>query len=535
MKRKILLCLGLMLALVCLLAVAVSATTVYKDENGTELFKCEIADGYHIDSYEILNGGFAKADGEGNALTWYLDSTATENGVTVKYVKSVKTADAYANGAYTNGVDVNLVVSASFDAGTSTVPEYGKFSGTYNKELLFIYVPDAVKSVPMRFCQNVPVVVCEFGENSQFETMGDLAFWGAKSLRSLFIPKNFKKFPNSKDGEFKYCNRLEELTFHKESTLETMPSWAFASTKIKKIIVPDSVTYLNSRAFQGMVYLEYVDMGKNVTHMYKNANNHSMFYGCGSLKTVIFPPKLTAECMIDNYGGGFDYFCSVTPTFVITGSLDEFLEIQKIIGAASNSGAIKNATVENGKIVVADYCETYYGGHIMLGEERISVKSYFEPIEIVDTCKNCGKADVKEALGAIFTYYGYSYTEFAINGEYSMSQFYGVNSAAKKAYTDRTGDSFEFGLVVAAVDNPFESELLESGKVLVADESSFAHNYFNVKIRGITEAHTDSGIVFCAYVKDGGEIYYLDGGVTSKDVQCKSYNAIKTFEGATKE
>ena len=535
MKRKILLCLGLMLALVCLLAVAVSATTVYKDENGTELFRCEIADGYHIDSYEILNGGFAKVDGEGNALTWYLDSTATENGVTVKYVKSVKTADAYANGAYTNGVNINLVVSASFDAGTSTVPEYGKFSGTYNKELLFIYVPDAVKTVPMRFCQNVPVIVCEFGENSQFETMGELAFWGAKSLRSLFIPKNFKKFPNSRDGEFNGCSRLEELTFHKESTLETMPAWAFASTKIKKIIVPDSVTYLNSRAFQGMAHLEYVDMGKNVTHMYKNSNNHSMFYGCASLKTVIFPPKLTAECMIDNYGGGFDYFCSVTPTFVITGSLDEFLEIQKIIGAASNSWPINNATVENGKIDVADYCETYYGGHIMLGEERISVKSYFEPIEIVDSCKNCGKADVKEALGAIFTYYGYSYTEFAINGAYSMSQFFGVNDDAKAAYVEKTGKEFEFGLVAASINNPMDKENEGAGKAIVVPSSSFASDYFFVKITGITSEHMDSGLVFCAYVIDGGEVFYLDGGKTLKSVECKSYNAIKTFEGATKE
>ena len=35
-----------------------------------------------------------------------------------------------------------------------------------------------------------------------------------------------------------------------------------------------------------MAYLEYVDMGKNVTHMYKTENNHSIFYGCGNLETI---------------------------------------------------------------------------------------------------------------------------------------------------------------------------------------------------------------------------------------------------------
>lgn len=297
MKKVIFFCV-LLSALVCIFALGVSAATVYKDEGGTELFRCEIADGYHIESYEALNGGFAKVDSDGDALTWYLVSTENEGENTVKVVKSVKTKEVFENGAYTT-IKKSVVVSANYDADVDKLPAFGAYSSTYSKELLFIYIPDAVKTLPQRFCQNVPVIECVFGEDSQCESWETLTFWGAKSLRGIFIPKNFKKFPCSSDGEFTYCTRMETLTFHKESTLEEWPGWYFGATKIKEITVPDSITYLNSRAFQGMSYLEYVDIGKNVTHLYKTDHNNSMFHSCVSLKTVIIPGGLKAENMID--------------------------------------------------------------------------------------------------------------------------------------------------------------------------------------------------------------------------------------------
>jgi hypothetical protein len=59
MKRKLLIISFVMIAIMLALAISVSAKTIYKDENGTELFECEIADSYHIASYQIKNGGFA--------------------------------------------------------------------------------------------------------------------------------------------------------------------------------------------------------------------------------------------------------------------------------------------------------------------------------------------------------------------------------------------------------------------------------------------------------------------------------------------
>ena len=529
--KKTLLILSAVAMLVCMLAISAYATTYYKDENGTELFECEIADTYHIASYEIKNGGFAKVDGDGDALTWYLASTETVGSDIVKTVKAVKTRDVYANGSYT-GIEKNLVVSANFEHDTAVVPVYGAYSGSYNKELLFIYIPDAVTTLPYRFLQNVPVIKCEFSESSMCESWNNLVFWGAKSLRELFIPKYFKSFPKGGEGQMTFdgCSRLEKLTFHKESTLEEWPSWYFDETAIKEIRVPDSITAMNSRAFQGMTQLETVYLSPYLTHIYKTENNHSFFWDCHSLETVYIPKGLTADNLVDNYGGGFDYFCSNNnTTFVYTGTLEEFLKIQAKICQASNNWATNNATVENGRIVIADHCEVFYGGHKMADEKEMHFTSYFEPIKFAGVCTNggCGYSGIDESLtiGAIFDDCGYSVTEKPINGKLSMIQCYKRNQEAYDKYV-ALRDSFEFGVVVSIVAdplNPENSDLVESKQTYIAKQSFIAHDYFDVGVSGISENQTGVSLVFCAYVIDNGEYYYLDGGETVRVATAKSH------------
>lgn len=144
-------------------------------------------------------------------------------------------------------------------------------------------------------------------------------------------------------------------------------------------------------------------------------------------------------------------------------------------------------------------------------------------------CSRCG--DIKQgeiALGALFVDYGYSVTEAPINGTYSMSQFYGVNKNVIEQYREINGE-FEFGFVVAANSNPFES--LENGtlaadKVFVTGEKLFAYDYVSVSIGGITGETMDKAITFCLFVNDGGKISYVDGGETVDSVAMKSYNDI---------
>ena len=175
----------------------------------------------------------------------------------------------------------------------------------------------------------------------------------------------------------------------------------------------------------------------------------------------------------------------------------------------------------------------------MAGNVTMQFNSYFEPITFGDSCTRagCGKSvvDDSKTIGALFNYLGYSYTEKAINGYYSMSQFYGINNDNVARYEEAIGKGIELGIVVASVDNPVGSEFEGTSKVLLAPMNALIHNYFGVKVSGITEEHTASGVVFCAYVTEGEQVYYLDGGKTADSVTKKSFTDIKATNGAKAE
>ena len=168
-------------------------------------------------------------------------------------------------------------------------------------------------------------------------------------------------------------------------------------------------------------------------------------------------------------------------------------------------------------------------------------ENYMAQGKVLSTCINdgCEYSVVTQALDAIFVYYGYSCTEEAIGGGYSMSQFYGINKEAMGAYTAYTGKSFVYGLVASGVANPLEykdGELNVATKAFVKEGETFAHDFFGIKINGMTEENLDKAIVFCAYVVDGDDVYYLDNDVTVSEIGGISYdNVLASLNGGCKE
>ena len=86
MKKRLILTLLIMALVICAFAISVSASKIYKTESGETLFSYEHSNN-RVTSY---NGAFPKVDGEGNALIWYLISTATEGENTICTVGSFK-------------------------------------------------------------------------------------------------------------------------------------------------------------------------------------------------------------------------------------------------------------------------------------------------------------------------------------------------------------------------------------------------------------------------------------------------------------
>ena len=162
----------------------------------------------------------------------------------------------------------------------------------------------------------------------------------------------------------------------------------------------------------------------------------------------------------------------------------------------------------------------------------MTLTSYFAPINFDDVCtrSGCGESVVTSTIAPIFTYQGYSCTEVAINGKYSMSQFFKLDDNALAQYKEKTGTTFEYGLVASVSANPLAQEnedLIASGKTIIAPSSSFAHDLFGVGLNGITTEQQKATLLsFCAYVVDGGEVFYLDNGETVKTVSQKSFNDV---------
>jgi len=215
----------------------------------------------------------------------------------------------------------------------------------------------------------------------------------------------------------------------------------------------------------------------------------------------------------------------------------------------TTSAEIDNALCPVGKVLVTSckYCDYIaYSIDGVAAEKKehsydlvgaIVYNSYFE-LGFKTTKCECGaeKAAEEATEKALFVAYGYSYTEEAINGKYSVSQFFGINRDAIEAYNEATGSSLEYGFVVASVDNPLgenSSDLVSQGKAFVTDSRFFAHDYVSVSVNGFTDGENESvnnldrQIAFCIFVKDGERVAYLDNGDTVDRITLKSYNDIK--------
>ncbi len=143
-------------------------------------------------------------------------------------------------------------------------------------------------------------------------------------------------------------------------------------------------------------------------------------------------------------------------------------------------------------------------------------------------CARC-KEVCTEETEAMFECKGYSVSTFG--DTLSMTQGFLVNRDALKEYKKYAPD-FEFGLIIAGNKSEngaaFAPEL--SGDLCVP-QSHIVHNYFDIKITGITSDFTDKLVVFCAFVKNGEKVYYLDNYTTSEAVTGISYNAVLALVG----
>ena len=495
MKKKIFLMLAVMSMLICVFAVSVSAahdvTRKVTLDNGTEV---------------------ALYDENGYALTYYLNeanelvSSRTINVITVN-----GSGVATYNGINAMSVVVaNFQGQEVEDLVVKQVPSYyyGNYGGgyhSYNNTVEYIYLPDTLTTTATnQFRCTSKLKIVDVTRNSNWETMGQYCFYYATGLTEFYYPPKVKTTPgsgndgaNGKASTFSHCTSLKSLYFYDNSVVETfgdacftsctaletvvlpnsitaLPGSVFSScTSLKEITIPNSVKTIKNHAFAWCTSLEVIRMGASFEY-FNNTGDNSFTYTTGKVKEIYIPKTfyqtapdtslgyqvsyafhgLAADCKI--------FYCGTVKDFAK--AKENFLT-QK--SASSNNGAFLNATVityadylanpdnyANGRYIVCGYdtCEAFYGGHQMSESATMQFNGYMNDITFGSTCKNCTYTgiDSSKTIGAIFNYLGFSYTESALGGTYSMAQFFGVNKANLAKYEEAKGTTLTFGVIAMA-------------------------------------------------------------------------------------
>lgn len=362
-------------------------------------------------------------------------------------------------------------------------------------------------------------------------TLGNCAFKGS-GLTSVSFPTTLTTLGG---GEHFYNTKLTTVT-GLENTKLTSISYAMfrgiSQWTPDVIQLPDTVKSIAQYGF--------ADVGAKVFKIGAGVETIGVeaFVNCGKVEAYYLPDTVTSI-------GDRAFNNKTDNNFIIfvVGNNDSYLNTVKSITGAADIVTLEAYEADkdayaSGKHVVSgcNACVVFYdGAHAMAGKEAMQFTSYFDSICFTDNCtrRGCDEAVVVSTINPIFYYVGYSCTEVAINGKYAMSQFFRFDEAACDQYVEKTGATFEYGLVASISANPLTVEnesLIADGKTIVVPSSGFAHDLFGIGLSGISEAQKATGISFCAYVIDGGKVFYLDHGKTVDTIEQKSFDDVLALQ-----
>ncbi|MBR2444137.1 MAG: leucine-rich repeat protein [Clostridia bacterium] len=136
----------------------------------------------------------------------------------------------------------------------------------------------------------------------------------------------------------------------------------------------------------------------------------------------------------------------------------------------------------------------------------------------------------KPTCPPIFVSHGYSY---ALNGTASIMQGFSVKRDTLEYYSNTTGKSILYGLVVAIKDVVGTTDLIGADgkatheKVACVDFDTRSYDMFEMRLVGLNEVQLDLEIYLCAYYVVDGGVYYIDNGVSGREAPVAiTYNKV---------
>lgn len=441
MKKKLFLAIAMIAMLLCILAISVSASVIYKDTDGNTLFSyVDENNDYDFDSYE---GSFPKVDNEGNALTWYITATATVGDDTVHTVASLKTLGEAGNindsGAYSfaspvtnkNTVSVNFPDNAGIK--TWAFNSFGGYGSRAKNNILFVYCPNTLTAFSNDTFQETPIIVAELDFetpitqipykfahearnleiinipttvtviNGDSDKMGT-PFYNNYSLESICFSEA-SKLTELKNACFQNCRSLTSVDL--PDTVTTIGRYCFAScTSLEEVSLSNSLKTIANHAFAWCTSLEVIRMGDSFEY-FNNTGDNSFTYSAGKVKEIYIPKSFYASAPSTTYQVSYAFHgVSSDCKFFYCGTVAEFETAKANFltqkSATSNNGRFTSAAV----ITYAEYLaapESYTtGNYVICGYN--SCNAFYNGIHTEKTednnpcwlteCAKCGVKDV---------------------------------------------------------------------------------------------------------------------------------------------
>ena len=490
------------------------------------------------------------------------DTDEFQSGDNITYIDGIDLGAYYNDANRGNSIEtlydntnVARIVLKNSDGTYTTYPTYyfirmqGDWQGAY-QFVTCIRVND-MASVTGETYTDESIIRIEYPELNPNHTFGKLStnvegVKSCKNLKYVYISSQFKTI----NASFDQLGNLEVIEFAPNAQIVWVRQFSFRrTTSLKKIIFPNTLEHLDKEALQSCTGLTELSLGANFA---KFDNSISL-----STLNTTNQVKIYVPATLDGATYGASYFPKKS-IVMFTGDEETALAFGFSAAMSYDEYLAAGSVAEDGTIIYGYYvCDAFYNGEHEEGEVLNSCQygcpvcgksellenpqhqlskvtafgenGYFGTMYVVESCLVCKTVTVDERVEALFVNYGYSATESAIGGKLSMTQFYGINKANLDEYVNVTGNNFEYGLVVSSVADPLNEEnsgLIELGKTYITSQDKFAHDYFAVTVVGFTDATVNTGITFCAYVKDGDKIFYLDNGETVERVSMKTYNYI---------
>ena len=395
-------------------------------------------------------------------------------------------------------------------------------SGAGNSYIEYLYIPKTVTSLGAQLVRN------------------------CTKLKEVKIDASVTKL---NAGDFWGCSVLETLDLSGMTKLTTLDQITSSTPKLKDVMLPNSLTTINGKAFQSCGSITSIvlpsgltTIGSNCFQSTKiqtlvlpatlNSVGGAAFHSVSTIQTLVF-----ANTSFDGWSTNVT-FNGVNPTTIFFAGNDpstltthytqwESYKTMTYADYLADPSAVTAKTIVYG--TENDTC-----GYIRTNDApTFQFTSYTEKMSISKVCAHCKTESVVKTYNPMFTCLGYSAPEVG-NGGIAIG--FAANQDSIKAYQEATGKTVNYGLFAVSKSNAGANEVFgENGELLAGaiatDLTSRGVDLFELRITGFSkEEHKSAEIAMGGFVKvtdaEGTEYSYMQAGTPDEGAMYEfvSYN-----------